>query len=184
MRQFFAYLMVITWITTACTFGIQGIVLLNFKQQLNDAEDTPALKTPIKVDGILFEHKAEIKVYKNIKDLHGFFVFKSLVTYPAFLLLILTACAFGMLGSSVLIVKKVVLDKIPIEEINVWLLPLLGLMVGVIVLGIADLVPTLLVEGKESIRPITLVFMAFFAGLFVERFYAWVEANFKVIFKD
>ncbi|MFT5779181.1 MAG: hypothetical protein ACI837_002138, partial [Crocinitomicaceae bacterium] len=165
------------------SFGIQGVVLLKFQERKKIAQEAEKFATPKKYKGVYYESKELLKIRYDIEGVENFFISKSMENYPSFLLLILTSCSFGLVGSALLLTKKIVIGRIIPEYKDALLLPVLGLLSGIIVLGFAELVPTLLIEGEGVIRPITLVFMAFFSGLFVEKFYAWTEAKFDAIFK-
>ena len=170
------------WILLSCSFGIQGVVLLNLQEKHNTAKEN-SVAIEIEVDGILFTNKADLIIYNDLKNLTEFFIFRKLLDYPPFLLLIITSCSFGLLGTCFYLIKQVSVQKVPIEELSIMLTPLMGIMAGVIILGIAEIVPTILVSESDSIRPITLVFMSFFAGLFIDKFLEWTEQKFSIIFK-
>lgn len=179
MFRVIGFLSLACWLCLSAVIGVQGIVLLEMTERQNQAKNGLKLEDPIIIDEIYFLTNEEAIVYAEIQSLSDFFFIKALSQYPTFLLLILTSCAFGILGCCVAMIKSAVLDKERVSNVHMGLLPLLGLMVGIIVLAIADLVPVLFTEGSGTIRPITLVFLSFFGGLFIKQFYPWLERRFK-----
>lgn len=188
IKEFLAHVIVLLWLALGLFIGVQGMLILKIQEERTELRDRAAsndeFPNGIKYDNIIFRNKAELNYYVEIKGVKDQISWGAMVHFPSFLLLILTSCSFGLAGGAVLLIKKKILDKKTTNLSEVILFPLLSLMVGVIVLGIADVLPTLLVEGEGSIRPVTLVFLAFFGGLFVERFYKWTDHKFRAIFKS
>lgn len=179
-------------ISASLYFGVQGLLLLKYQEEYMEIKaigenanfsDTTKI---VKYDGFIFPNQAEFELHLKKVALERFTLWKSANGYPAYFLLIITSCSFSLLGASVLMVRKL-LAKTPLRPKEAILYSILGIMTGIIILGIADIVPTILVEhaGAEGkIRPVTLVFLSFFGGLYIHRFYSWTDSRFSVIFKS
>jgi hypothetical protein len=177
------YLAIFGWVSIGLYFGTQGLVLLELDERYNETYESAKFDTvQVFFDGdqrMEFWYEGQKSLYLDQKSIKEVFTVSFLEFCPSFLLLILTACAFGLAGSSMSIAKKKVIDKVPIEQQDVIFTPLLGLMVGIVVLGLAETIPTILMSGTGTIRPIVLVFLSFFAGFFIENFLAWFENRFQ-----
>ncbi len=192
MKHFYIVSTLVISISASLYFGVQGLLLLKYEEEFTTIKaigenanfsDTTKI---IKYDKHIFPNQAEFELYLKKETLERFTLWKSANGYPAYFLLIVTSCSFSLLGASVLMVRNL-LAKTPLTLRESVLYSILGLMTGIIILGIADIVPTILVEQtgvNGKIRPVTLVFLSFFGGLYIHRFYSWADSRFSVIFKS
>lgn len=191
MKQVYILMILVISIGGSLYFGVQGLLLLKYQEEYleikaigENANFSDKTKI-VKYDEYIFPNQAEFELHLKKEALERFTLWKSANGYPAYFLLIITSCSFSLLGASVLMVRKL-LAKIPLTPKESILYSILGIMTGIIILGIADIVPTILVENSSAdgkIRPVTLVFLSFFGGLYIHRFYSWADSRFSVIFK-
>jgi hypothetical protein len=93
---------------------------------------------------------------------------------------ILTLMAFGILGTLIKILIAISFGKSALEKQNVYTLPMLGALLGILILIISDLLP----EFKYKSGNDKLFYcMSLLAGLFTKQFFTWLENKFKTIFK-
>lgn len=104
---------------------------------------------------------------------------------PSVLNFIITAICFGIIGS----IGKVINDSIKNETIlyekkNLLLIPCQGGIIGLIILGVSYTIPVLLTTDNVTLKPITVVFLSLFSGIFYENFYQWFLKNLnETVFK-
>lgn len=110
--------------------------------------------------------------------------FKFIDMFPSLLLLVITACSFGLLGGTIKIIRDTVFNSIPISETKYVLVPLLGLLSGLIIFALSYIIPIVLVSGENEVRKTTLMFLSLFAGIMVDKFYFWLETLFNKLFKS
>ncbi len=118
-----------------------------------------------------------IKGYENI--------FPLVKIIPSFFGLILTAMCFGMIGSLISILLRIVGDQYTKPgEVKYISEPVLGLFTGLCVLGISYVLPTILVSKSDTLRPITLMFLALFFGIYSKNFFEKLASLFPKFFKS
>jgi hypothetical protein len=103
---------------------------------------------------------------------------------PDALNFIITAICFGIIGS----IGKVINDTIQNQAIlykktNLLLIPCQGGIIGLIILGISYTIPIILTTENVTLKPITVVFLSLFGGIFYEKFYQWFLKNLNDVFK-
>lgn len=192
MKHVYIITTLVISISASLYFGIQGLLLLKYQEEFmeikavgENANFSDSTKI-VTYNDFIFPNQAEFELHLKKVALERFTLWKSANGYPAYFLLIVTSCSFSLLGANVLMVRKL-LAKAPLTPKESILYVILGIMTGIIILGIADIVPTILVEhsGPDGkIRPVTLVFLSFFGGLYINRFYSWADSRFSVIFKS
>jgi hypothetical protein len=91
---------------------------------------------------------------------------------PSSLSFIITAICFGIIGAVGATVNTVIQRKSKLREVpNLLLIPIQGAIIGIIVLGISVTLPTILANETVSLKPITVVFLSLFGGIFYLQFY-------------
>lgn len=172
------------WLLGSLALGTYGLMMLHFHEDIKKADQMVMEDTPrASYNGIQFDSKEHMKIYFKMARMDEGHLFKWISVLPEFLILMISACSFGLLGSASMVIREVVMGKGQLLWKNAVWIPVLGAVVGVVVLALATLVPTILVESSNGIRPVTLVFMSFFGGLFIRQFYAWAFNRFQLVFK-
>jgi H+/Cl- antiporter ClcA len=89
---------------------------------------------------------------------------------PAFMVLILGACSFGLLG----VIMKMLYEHIfaikKLEDSNYVTLPLLGFLSGFISIGLSYLLPNIFLDGSSLINPVGLILFSLLFGFFIKEF--------------
>jgi len=170
------------WIILGLYFGIGGIVTI----QLNDIKDdkhklgisdsstvTNATDTnSVIYNDISFKNKAALKEYLNSLPAENFDkVYSFFDNIPDFMAQIITAFAFGLLGSIIRIILSVAYDKKRIQDVSHISQPLLGMLTGLVVMGVSYVIPTLLSKNSINVDPISLMFFSLFVGIYNKEFY-------------
>jgi hypothetical protein len=122
-------------------------------------------------DGLIFKNKAEMnKFVDELKYVNVNKWFNWSDTVPFFLLLILGACSFGLLG----VIMKMLYEHIfaikKIEDNNYIALPLLGFLSGFLSIGLSYLLPNIFLEGSALINPVGLILFSLLFGFFIKEF--------------
>jgi H+/Cl- antiporter ClcA len=182
--------MLVLWIIVGLFFGIGGIVniqsnnIKNDKHKLGITDDTiqhlnAADTNSVIYDGITFKNKRALTQYLNSLPSENFSRIYSLFdNLPDFMGQIITAFAFGLLGSVIRIILGIAYHSKKIEDVSYISQPLLGMLTGLVVMGISYVIPNLLSKNAVNIDPISLMFFSLFAGIYNKEFYERLHFHF------
>lgn len=163
------------WSIISLYFGIGGSLKTeNYSQVSNQYNFSDTTKAQDGKDGPIYANYAELQLHKE--DFKSEKIFPFLTFMPDFVGTILTACCFGMLGGVISILKDIVLKHKDPENTKYISIPLLSFFTGIVMLGINYIIPVVLVGGENKIRPITLLFLSLFAGIYSSQFYKFLSS--------
>jgi hypothetical protein len=166
----------------ALYFGSGGFIVLENEQKYEKA--IALQKKEVVYKRITFYNKEVMEAAKQQNLIQKFYAYYDQL--PSVLNFIITALCFGIIGS----IGKVVNDTIKNETIlaektNLLLIPCQGAIIGLIILGVSYTIPVLLTSENVTLKPITVVFLSLFSGIFYENFYQWFLKNLNEnVFKD
>lgn len=170
----------VIWIAFGAFFGAGGYALIDLEIQKLEAEKNPADSVMRSVGKVTFKNKKLAQIYIQERSLKKMFLLKDI---PELILFLVTASCFGLLGGCVNLIKQMAFEDKKLIELKIVSIPILGLFCGLLILGISYLVPTLLVSGEIIVRPVSLIFLSLFAGLFSKKFHEWIHSKFSDFFK-
>lgn len=176
-----AYLAFAFWLGFGLYFGLAGVLYTDLAEEkaavITESLNAQGEKVFV-YDGINFSSMEKARVYRDEMAATGMFSwFRSL---PSKLILFLTSMALGGLGGVIGVVKQVALANKNILELKPFWSPMLGALIGLLVLGISYLLPVLLTTTNEvEIRSTTLIFVSLFAGLYARQFLNFLESRFS-----
>ena len=179
-RHFLAYLSFAFWLCFGLYFGLAGILHADLMEEKESAiqEQTADGEHVYVYDGIRFSSYDKAVVYQREQMASG--TFSWFLTVPSKLILFLTAMALGGLGGVIGMVKQLALANASILDLKPFWGPMLGALIGLLVLGISYLLPVILTTDTEvEIRSTTLIFISMFAGLYARQFLRFLEARFN-----
>jgi hypothetical protein len=158
----------------ALYFGSGGFIILENEQQYEKAITS---QEKIVALGKAKFYNKEVMVCAEQQDLISI-IYPYYNILPDALNFIITAICFGIIGS----VGKVINDSIKNEitlyrKTNLLLIPCQGGIIGLIILGISYTIPVILTGENVTLKPITVVFLSLFGGIFYENFYQWFLKN-------
>lgn len=172
------------WLVSGIYFGVGGLVRANLDENLssldNDREALMAEEIDVTYDGLEFTDKYSLQSYIEVNSIEVFFPWA--IKISSFISLIITSLAFGLLGAIISLIKSVAFESASLETLKIWSIPTLGILTGLVVLGLSYLLPTILVTNGSGLKPITLMFLCLFAGMYSKQFYAKISSNFNKIF--
>ena len=169
------------WFCIGIYFGSGGYNYINVKQSKEKAlHSNDTIK--VTYDGVSYKNKetlvntlekeATVNLYPLIEPL------------PTELWNLITIFAFGMLGSVVNLLKQIAIDNQKVEDLKYISLPLLGMITGFIIIGLAYIVPNTLATTEIELKPMSLMFLSLFSGFFTVKFYEYFSQLFAKIFKN
>ena len=175
-KKFIYGCILLVWLVSGLYFGVGGYTKLKIEESTLSAqqEDDPESSAQSS-DGVTFASPDFEKVYRQ--EIKAVSIFPFIDEVPDEMALLITACAFGILGAFTRIMKLLALKEEPLLKCRVISIPMLGSMTGFIMLGLASAIPYLLISGEGNINPISLVFLCFFAELYSQRFFNWLSKN-------
>jgi len=124
----------------------------------------------------------DLKYLREYTTLNSLFPWTQAI--PKFTAYLITAMAFGLLGSLIGLIRDVALTAGAVPDAKWFSKPLLGLLTGLVVLGLSYLLPTVLIKGNNEIRPLTLMFLCLFCGIFADKFYHSLASSFDKLIKN
>lgn len=171
MKLYIKVVVFLFWTIASLYIGVGGYVALDIEKQVQVARLLPESQVLFK--GIAFKNREALKAHKD--ELKAISFFSPLIlNLPRALLYLLTAMAFGTIGAVTSISKKIAMEKMDIKNVPVHTTLLLGGLTGLLVLGIATLIPDLLLIGERDLNPLSLAFFSLLAGLSSEKFFGWL----------
>ncbi|WP_281226194.1 hypothetical protein [Flavobacterium aquiphilum] len=158
----------------ALYFGSGGFIVLDNEQQYEKA--LTLQKKEILYKNIRFYNKEVMESAKQQDLILDFYPYYDRL--PSALNFIITAICFGIIGS----IGKIINDSIKNETLlhkktNLLLIPCQGGIIGLIILGVSYTIPVILTSENVTLKPITVVFLSLFSGIFYENFYQWFLKN-------
>ena len=179
-----AFLILTVWLLAGLYFGMGGISRISVDEVTESIDkQKDALKkdtTDLVLNGITIQNKYQLKYVLEYSNLENFFPWAiQLTTFSSFLV---TSMSFGLLGAIINILIQIVTSNLKVEESNYISKPLLGLLTGIVVLGLSYLLPTLIVKGDAQIKPLSLMFLCLFCGIYSAKFYEKMSDSFDKLF--
>jgi hypothetical protein len=179
-----SFIILCMWLLAGLYFGIGGISRISVDEVTESIDkQKDALKKDtinIKLDGVDIENKYQLKYILEYSNLENYFPWAiQLTTFSSFLV---TSMSFGLLGAMINILIQIVFSASKIEDSNYVSKPLLGLLTGIVVLGLSYIIPTLIVKGNAEIKPLSLMFLCLFCGIYSDKFYEKMSNSFDKFF--
>ena len=174
----------LVWLIVGLYFGIAGLAKAKYDENIQEIENKKEklMKESVdyKLDDLTFSNKYELLHYIEDKNVSKYFLWAQEIS--SFLSLILTSFFFGILGSISSIFKEIVYDNVNISDIKIWSKPLLGGLTGLVIFGLSYILPEILVNNSGSMKPITLMFLSMFGGMFTKEFQDKLSLYFNKVF--
>lgn len=154
----------------AIYFGTGGFIILQNEQNYEKA--ITLVEKEVMYQGIKFYNKEVMKSSKQQDLIYKFYPYAEVM--PATLSFMITAICFGILGAVGVGVNNSIIRGIKFREYkNLLLVPAQGGFIGLIVIGICYTIPVFLTNENTTLKPITIVILSLFGGVFYMNFYEW-----------
>lgn len=152
-------------------FGTGGFLILQNDQAYEQAKELKQM--PVEVDGICFYNR-EVMIAATQQDLI-LKIYPYALNIPSFLSFIITALSFGIIGSIGKVINDIIHGERQLNDFpNLLLIPLQGAFIGLIILGISFAIPVILTSENISLKPIAIVILSLFGGIYYRNFYSWI----------
>ncbi|MGQ1788513.1 MULTISPECIES: hypothetical protein [unclassified Saccharicrinis] len=154
----------------ALYIGSGGYIILQ-NEQLYEKANTLE-KKEVTYHGIKFYNKETMNAAREQELIIS--VYPYAMKIPSFLCFLLTAISFGIIGALGKVINDTIHKKTKFKDTpNLLLVPIQGGIIGIIILGISYTIPIILTNDNVSLKPITIVFLSLFGGIFYLNFYDW-----------
>lgn len=168
----------LVWILVASYFAMGGWAKIDLDDKIDKLvgvstnDETPVIKNDVQ-----FASVAHADTALRQRNIYRLFPFTRVL--PTFACLFLAAAAFGALGGVTRLLKSIVLDHKPLAEQQVLATPLFGALLGLMLLGLAYIIPAA-VATTDEIRPRleSIMILCLVGGLLSGRLYKWIERRF------
>ena len=127
---------------------------------------------------LTFEEEEAINYLAHVYWYYGYpkYSFIRVITIlPYIVLLFLTVGTTGLLGS---VVKKIydhINQTVLLKDSKYISVPVFGFFLGIMVLAISYIIPTVFVRGDTTVNMTSVVFLCFFSGIYNKRFFEWIS---------
>lgn len=163
----------------AVYLALAGWVGVEVDAALREKKSSAADKIPVKVNGI--EWESEDDFWKNEIVRRARLIFPWGSDLPKPVNLFLTAVSFGYLGGMMRVLYDLSFRNSEIDNKTLYRLGLSSFS-GLLILGLSYTLPSALTASDVSLKPITLLFLCLFAGLFSEQLLLWLQGQFEKMF--
>lgn len=102
---------------------------------------------------------------------------------PEIIILLLTCCSFSLLGSYILIARGFTLKKRKVDLAGHPTMILSSFLTGLVIMGLAYLLPLVLINEGGKVRPYTLMFLSLFGGMYSNTLYEKLSKYVGKMFK-
>jgi hypothetical protein len=180
MRSFikFASICLLAVLTVVCLYvSSAGWVKVDFEGFLKKNKEVPTTtKAPSELHGIAFKSDDAMKKAVEFEKAEKFCGW--IFALPDVIALGVSALAFGFLGGILGIFKKLYYNKELYSE-RIFVYPFFTALSGLLVLGLAYVVPSVLTSSEVALRPVGLIFLCLLMGAFADEFFSWAQAKVK-----
>lgn len=174
------FFFILFWFCLSIYFGTGGYNYINIVQGEHKVEQS---KDTVEVlyNNITYKNKAHLNYCLELEANASLYPIIS--SLPTSLLILITIFSFGILGSVTNLIKQIAIENKPMVELKYISEPILGMLTGFIIIGLSYLVPSTLATTDIELKPMSLVFLSFFSGLFSKDFFIHLSKLFNRIFK-
>lgn len=152
----------------------------SLSMQKPDITDTVA----VNVDGIVLPNILEMKKVEAAGQYQRFMRFYPwMKDLPDLIILLLTCCAFSLIGSYIPVMRDIDSKESKIFLANHPTLILSSFLTGLVVMGLSFLLPRVLISEGGKVPPFTLMFFSLFAGIYSTVFYKKLSKYADKMFK-
>ena len=201
MKSVLSYISLAFWLLFGLYFGLAGILYADITEEKEFISRTSNQQHEIKIppgviqgvdsagntyyesDGARFSSLEKLVLYENEEAAGDLFDWYD--DLPDKLILFITSMALGGLGALISLVKKLALEGARVDDLKTFWHPMLGALIGIIILGISYLVPIIITTQSDvEIRATTLIFLSMFAGMYSKEFLTFLESRFSNYLKQ
>jgi hypothetical protein len=177
IRQITARAMITAWIVVAGYFGAAGWARSEIEEVVAVAG---APEGAVNCGKITFKSAQDCLRFQRNAQMESLFPWISRI--PALFGLILLGFGFGSLGGSMRALGEELFMNVRLTALRAFDLPVFGGLLGVLVLGVAYLIPAAVTINESALRPTALIFLAMVAGAFSFNVFSSVERQVAAIF--
>lgn len=182
-EKLLSILLIGLFIILSVYLGTVSLISTKNLQDFNEAKTIKQLSKNIDTvkviyDGLVFQNQQEVENYlKDSKYANVSKYFDWSDSIPDFLIVILGACSFGLLGSVLKILSEHVFSEKKIFNNYYVALPLLSFLSGFVSIGISYLLPNVFLEGKALVNPVGLILFSLLFGFFSKEFFEKISST-------
>lgn len=134
-----------------------------------------------KYKGVVFKSEEVVKEVVKRETVGKYFPW--ILDLPLTATVLLLAFCSAAFGGIIKIFREIAIDHKDILDIPITYLSFFAGSLGLMVLGVSYLLPAALTASKNTPRPIAIMFLSIFAGIFCENTMEWLEKQNKKLFK-
>lgn len=168
----------VCWIFIGLYIGTSGIVYSELAEKEAQLHLVSPTGKKFHYNGQEFSSKEAIQIHIEYQRI--FLLYPWIDNITDRIALILSSCALGALGGVIRILRQIAFkDGISVSQTNFISVPALGALLGMVVLGLSYIVPSVLTtDSNFELRDSTLMFLCLFSGIFSKRFMEYLDERF------
>jgi hypothetical protein len=168
--------------------GIGGLGNQQYSDKLTAlSTQKPAIDdtVAINIGGLTAPNILEMKKLATAQQYERFMRFYPwMQDLPDLIILLLTCCAFSLIGSHILLLRTIGSKKTNSEFPGHVAAILSGFLIGLVVLGLSILLPRVLVSEGGTTQPYALMFLSLFGGIYSDALYNKLAKYVDKLFKN
>ncbi len=114
---------------------------------------------------------------EEINKWNNYFIWAN--RFPNFINILIGSASFCIIGIMIFFLKKDLIDKEMVDIKYILLMPFLGILTSFVILGVSYLVPNLITQDPGKLKPIPLMMISLFVGIFLKEFYTRISNYFS-----
>jgi hypothetical protein len=158
-----------------------GDKLASLSAQKPQIDDTIPVKVGVLTVPNILEMKKVATAEQNEKFMRFYPWMRDL---PDLIILLLTCCAFSLVGSYILLMRNINSKQAKLEYPGHPIMILSSFLTGLVILGLSILLPRVLINEGGKIQPSALMFMSLFGGIYSDALYKKLAKYVEKIFKN
>lgn len=179
------WLIVFGWITVTLYLGFGGWLRADLTRDITEhlAQNRTAAATTVELDGHTYRSAKAAELAKREEDVPA--AFRWFAAIPYVFALGLVSFSFGAVGGVGRLIFRHLKAGVPLAALPIIGLPLLGGIVGVLLLALAYVFPAAITFQKSfEIQPTSIMFLSLLGGLGAEEVVEWIQDRIAGLIKS
>ncbi|MEP6895946.1 MAG: hypothetical protein ABI986_10100 [Chloroflexota bacterium] len=175
------YAIIALWIVIGLYFGIAGWIRFDFDALVKNAAAAP--DNPVIYKGITFRSPEDLATIQQNEKIRGS-VFGWVLRMRSPLLVLISAPAFGIVGNSLILLRKRLKEsKVPGIKVPI-LSPPVGGLTALMVMGVIYVLPSAIpIDKNVLVNPISQLCISLLVGAYTDQIHNWLQYRAEKVFQ-
>ncbi len=175
------YFIIGLWIVIGLYFGVAGWIRFDLDTLAVVAAAAP--ENPVDYMGIKFRSPEDLAVLQQSEKIRGS-IFAWVLNIRSPLLVLISAPAFGVVGNSLILLRKR-LKETKVPDIKEPILsPITGGLTALLIMGVIYVLPSAIpIDENVLLQPISQLFISLIAGAYADQIHIWLQSRVEKVFQ-